>query len=173
MVVDDRLVDIVREGFDAGIRLGESVARDMTTVRMAPDGRAAVVGSPDYLAQKPVPRDLHGHLCINRRLSGSGTIFRWPFAKDGERVEVAVEGPLTLDADDLMLAAARDGVGLAMVSEAEAGPDLAAGRLRRVLKDWCPPEFGFFLYQSRSRQPSASLRALIGMLAMPPQAASP
>lgn len=167
VVVDDRFVDIVRDGFDAGIRLGESVERDMTAVRVSPDGRAAAVASPGYFAKRARPtrpQDLAGHRCINRRLTGSGALYRWQFAKDGERVEVTVDGPLTLQADDLMLSAALDGVGVAFLSEADVLPHLEAGRLVRVLEDWCPPAYGFFLYHPRSRQVPASLQALIGVL---------
>ena len=167
VVVDDRFVDIVRDGFDAGIRLGESVERDMTAVRVSPDGRAAVVGSPAYFARHPppaVPRDLAAHRCINRRLTGSGAMYRWQFAKGADRVEVAVAGPLTLEADDLMLRAALDGVGLACLSEADVLADLASGRLVRALEDWCPPVYGFFLYHPRSRQVPANLQALIDVL---------
>ena len=104
------------------------------------------------------------HRCINRRLTGSGALYRWEFAKADKRLAVLVDGPLILEADDMMLAAALDGVGLALVSEADAEPHIAAGRLVRALEDWCPPIPGFFLYHPRSRQGSASLQALVEVL---------
>lgn len=170
VIVDDRFVDLIREGFDAGIRLGTSVERDMATVRLTADQRGAVVGSPGYFARVPAPvapRDLHAHRCIGRRILGSGALLRWPFAKDGERLEVAVDGPLVLDADELMIEAALGSAGLALVSEVQAAPHVRAGRLVRVLEDWCPPVYGFFLYHPRAARPSAGLNALIEVLTSP------
>ena len=166
--VDDGLIDIVREGFDAGIRLDESVGEGMTAVRVGADGRAAVVAAPAYWAAHPkpaTPRDLRGHRCINRRFARGRGLYRWQFARHDERLEVACEGPLILDADALMRAAALDGAGIAMVAEEDVADDVHTGRLVRVLDDWCPPMFGFFLYHPSSRLPSASLRALITHLA--------
>lgn len=167
MTVDDRFVDIIREGYDAGIRLGESVEQDMTAVRVSPDLRAAVVGAPAYFAGRPAPRspqELQSHRCINRRLAGSGALYRWEFGAGEKRLSLLVDGPLILDADDMMLAAALDGVGLACVNLSDAQPHIQAGRLVRVLEDWCPPIPGFFLYFPRSRQGSASLQALLAVL---------
>ena len=167
VVVDDRFVDIVREGFDAGIRLGESVEKDMVAVRLSTDLRAAVVASPAYFARHPPPvhpRELQHHRLINRRLLNSGGLYRWAFAKDGQTLDVLGEGPLASNADDLMLRAALDGLGVAMLSEADVGCNLAEGGLVRVLQDWCPPIPGFHLYHPTNRQGSASLRALIEAL---------
>lgn len=165
--VNDRLVDIVREGYDAGVRLGESVEQDMVAVRLTPDLFGAVVASPAYFSCHPppvAPQDLQAHRCINRRLPGSGALYRWEFAKDGKVLSVLVEGPLILDSEALMLRAALDGVGVALLNAADAAADIDAGRLRRVLQDWCPPISGFHLYHPRSRQGSASLRALVQVL---------
>ena len=167
LTVDDGLTDIVAGGFDAGIRPGERVQRDMVAVRVTPDLRTAVVGSPGYFASRPrprTPRDLHGHACVNYRWAGSGALYRWPFEKAGEALEVAVEGPLTLNDTDLILAAALEGVGLACILESAVAGHVAAGRLVRVLEEWCQPFSGFFLYYPGRRQVPAALRALIDFL---------
>ncbi len=169
-VVDDRFVDIVREGFDAGIRLGESVEKDMVAVRLTADLRAAVVASPAYFARHPPPahpQELQHHRLINRRLLNTGGLYRWAFAKDGQALDVLGRGPLVSNADGLMLRAALDGLGVAMLGEAEVIGDLAEGRLVRVLQDWCPPISGFHLYHPANRQGSASLSALIETLTSP------
>lgn len=168
--VDDRFVDIVGEGFDAGIRLSESVALDMVAVRLTPDLRAAVVASPAYFARVPAPQTPHelgSQRCIGRRAANGGPLHRWEFAQDGAPFSVDARGPLVLNADDLMLRAALDGVGIAFLNEVDVAPHLAAGRLLRVLEAWCPPIPGFHLYHPRSRQTSASLRALIDVLKAP------
>ncbi len=165
--VDDGFTDIVRDGFDAGIRLSESIAEGMTSLRVSPDGRAAVVASPTYWADRArpkTPRDLSGHRCINRRHAPSRGIYRWQFARGQERLEVACEGPLTVNSEFLIRRAALDGIGVAMLAEDDVADDIAAGRLERVLEDWCPPIFGFFLYHASQRTPSASLQALIETL---------
>ncbi len=167
LMVDDGLTDVVAAGFDAGIRPGERVHRDMVAVRVSPDLRTAVVGSPDYLAVRPIPltpRDLKDHACINYRFAASGALYRWPFARDGEVIDFAVEGALTLNDTNLIRAAALDGVGLACTLEASVADDLAAGRLLRILEDWCRPFPGFFLYYPGRRQVPPALRALIDML---------
>ena len=166
ITAEDRLVDIVASGYDAGVRFGESVERDMVAVRIGPDLRMAVVGSPAYFRRhpKPVkPRDLHGHACIRFRLP-SGTIYRWEFEKKGEVLEVEVDGPLTLSDQQVMLQAALDGAGLAIVLESHARPHLKARQLVRVLADWCPPFPGYFLYYPSRRQVPAGLRAFIDMM---------
>ena len=166
-VVDDRFVDIVREGFDAGIRLGESVEKDMVAVRLTADLRAAVVASPAYFARHPPPahpHELQHHRLINRRLLNSGGLYRWAFAKNGQALDVLGTGPLVSNADDLMLRAALDGLGIAMLGEADVIRHVEEGRLVRVLQDWCPPIPGFHLYHPANRQGSASLSALIGTL---------
>ena len=167
--VDDGFVDLVRDGYDAGIRLGESVGEGMTAVRVGPDARGAVVASPGYWADQPppvTPRDLARHRCIGRRFAAGRGLYRWRFARDGERLEVACDGPLVLDSEQLMRWAALDGVGVAMLAEEDVTDDLAAGTLVRVLDDWCPPMFAFFLYHPSRLMPSASLRALIDVLTM-------
>ncbi len=169
-VVDDRFVDIVREGFDAGIRLGESVEKDMVAVRLTADLRAAVVASPAYFARHPPPahpQELQHHRLINRRLLNSGGLYRWAFVKDGQALDVLGRGPLVSNADDLMLHAALDGLGVAMLGEADVIGDLAEGRLVRVLQDWCPPISGFHLYHPANRQGSGSLSAVIETLTSP------
>ena len=167
VIVDDRFVDLVRDGFDAGIRLGMSLERDMVAVRLTPDQRGAVVGSPAYFSGQPppvTPRDLHAHRCIKRRAVGSGALVKWPFAKDAEHMEVAVDGSLVLDGDEFMLEAALGGAGLALVSEAQAAAHVRSGRLMRVLEDWCPPAYGFFLYHPRTASRSSAMKALIDVL---------
>ena len=167
LTVDDGLTDIVAGGFDAGIRPGERVQRDMVAVRVTPDLRTAVVGSPGYLGLRPRPRtphDLRDHACINYRWAGSRALYRWPFEKAGETLEVAVEGPLTLNDTDLILAAALDGVGLACTLESVVAGHVAAGRLVRLLEEWCQPFSGFFLYYPGRRQVPTALRALIDFL---------
>lgn len=170
IAAENGFVDIVRQGFDAGIRLGESLERDMIAVRVTPDLATAVVASPDYFARFPppeTPRDLHRHRCVGWRRIGSGALYRWEFEKDGRALSVAVNGPLVLDDPDLMVEAALDGVGLAYSTEQHIGGHLASGRLVRVLEDWCPPYPGFFLYYPSRRQAPAALRALVDMLRMP------
>lgn len=165
--VDDGLTDIVARGFDAGIRLGESLQGDMVAVRITPDLRAAVVASPGYLASRPAPmtpRDLKAHACISYRQVTSGTLCRWEFERDGQQLEVAVEGPLTLNDPDLMVTAALGGVGLTYAIDRHVRDHLVAGRLVQVLGDWCPPMPGFFLYYPGRRQVPAPLRVLIDFL---------
>ncbi len=166
LAADNGFVDIVKEGFDAGVRLGESVAPGMVAVRITPDMSRAVVGSPAYFAHHPppqTPHDLRAHNCIGYRKISSGELHRWAFAKDGETLNIAVRGNLILDDAGLMLDAA-DGAGLAYTADRYAAPYLADGRLLRVLDDWCPPFPGFYLYYPGRRQISAALRALIETL---------
>lgn len=167
VAVDNGFIDIVRDGFDAGIRLGESLERDMTAVRVSRDLRAWVVASSAYWnlhGEPKTPRDLRDHRCIGRRYGVGRDLHRWAFARQGAELRVAVEGPLVLDSDELILRAAIDGVGVAMLEEATVAADIAAGRLRRVLDEWCPPIPGFFLYHPSERDASASLKALIDTL---------
>lgn len=170
IAAENGFVDIVKQGFDAGIRLGESLDRDMIAVRVTPDLRTAVVASPDYLSRFPPPespRDLHRHRCIGWRQAGSGALYRWEFEQDGRTLSVAVNGPLVLDDPDLMVGAALEGVGLAYATEQYIDDHLASGRLIRVLDDWCPHYPGFFLYYPSRRQTPAALRALIEALKVP------
>ena len=166
VVTSDEIVDIVAEGFDAGIRATHQLAESMITVPVGPTLRFAVVGSPDYLnrsGRPGSPADLPVHTCIERRFP-SGASYPWVFARDGETVEVAVSGPLVADDRGLILGAALDGVGLAHIHEALVRDHLARGELVRVLDDWCPTLPTFHLYFPSRRQVSAPLRALIDML---------
>jgi len=166
IVTEGRLVDIVLEGFDAGIRLAETVPRDMIAVPLGPPQRFAVVGSPSYFAVHPTPRapgELAAHRCIRSRLPGGG-IYRWEFERRGERTEVDGAGPLILDDPNLMLEAARAGVGLAYLTEWNVADDLVAGRLVRVLEDWTPPFPGLCLYYPGRRHLAAHHRALVDLI---------
>ena len=158
--------DLVGSGFDAGIHLGESIQRDMVAVRVSRDQRLAVVGSPEYFASHPKPKsphDLLAHSCINLR-GGSARPYRWEFEKDGESLAVDVGGPLVVDNADLMIRAAMDGMGVTFSFEEYVAPQLASGALVRVLKDWCPPFAGYFLYYPSRRQQAPALSALIETL---------
>lgn len=166
IVATDRLVDIVEQGFDAGIRFGERLMQDMIAVRIKPTLRFAVVGSPAYLAdhKAPVmPTDLRDHACIRYRYP-SGAIYNWQFEKKGEAVDVEVNGPITLDDQELMVEAVLQGCGLAYVWDTRVMHHLASGALIRCLDDWCPPDDGLCLYYPSRRYLSAGLRAVIDML---------
>lgn len=163
--VPDR-VDLVAGRFDAGIQLGEFVERDMIAVRVSPDQRAAIVGSPAYFATHAMPespRELTMHRCINFRRGESG-LYRWEFERDGHPLSVAVEGSVVVDNLDLLVRAALDGAGLAFAFEQHVVPQLASGALVRVLEDWCPPFPGYFLYYASRRQQPRALAALIDAL---------
>lgn len=163
IVIEDRFTDVVEGGFDAGVRLGESLQRDMIAVRIGPNLRGAVVGAPSYFQTMPRPRhprDLAAHRCLRFRFS-SGILYRWEFEKEGEEIELAVQGPLILDEDHLIANAAVDGAGLAFVFEDYVREALAAGKLIRVLEDWCPPFDGFFVYYPSRRQMRPALRAFV------------
>ncbi|MER9965269.1 LysR family transcriptional regulator [Mesorhizobium sp. M0060] len=163
IVIEDRFTDVVEGGFDAGVRLGESLQRDMIAVRIGPDLRGAVVGAPFYFETSPKPQhphDLAGHRCIRFRFS-SGILYRWEFEKNGEEIEIPVQGPLILDEDHLIANAAVDGAGLAFVFEDYVRDAIAAGKLIRVLEDWCPPFDGFFVYYPSRRQMRPALRAFV------------
>ena len=166
ITTDESRVDLVAQGFDAGIHLGEFIERDMLVIRVSPDRRPAIVGSPGYFAAHPKPqspRDLTRHRCINYR-HGSAGVYRWELDKGKESLTVAVDGPLIVDEVELIVRAALDGVGLAFMAEETAAPHLASGALVRVLEDWCPPYPGFFLYYPSRRQLPAALGALIETL---------
>ncbi|CAN7247235.1 LysR substrate-binding domain-containing protein [Mesorhizobium sp. LjNodule214] len=163
IVIEDRFTDVVEGGFDAGVRLGESLQRDMIAVRIGPDIRGAVVGAPSYFANMPRPRhprDLADHRCIRFRFS-SGILYRWEFEKDGEEIEFTAQGPLILDEDHLIAQAAVDGAGLAFVFEDYVRDATGDGRLTRVLEDWCPSFHGFFVYYPSRRQMRPALRAFV------------
>ena len=176
LVTDDGMIDIVRDGFDAGIRFGEHVAADMIAVPVGAPQPFVVVASPAYLAARGVPaspRALLEHACIGRRFP-SGRQYAWEFGPPGEGVSIAVDGPLVFDDDELMLRAARDGSGYAYVYEADARADIAAGRLVCVLERCLPPAPRYFLYYPGRRQMPPMLRAFVDMVradaAAPPQA---
>jgi DNA-binding transcriptional LysR family regulator len=163
VVVNDALVDMVSAGFDAGVRFGETIAADMIAVPIGPRHRFAVVGSSGYFKnhKQPVtPHNLKGLPCIRYRFT-SGVLYRWEFERGGIAVDIDVEGPLTLNDQDLMVDAALDGAGLAFVFEAQVEELLAKRKLVRVLADWCPAYPGFFLYYPSRRQLPAALRAFV------------
>lgn len=166
IVTEQRLVDIVADGFDAGIRLAEAVPRDMIAVPCGPDQRFAVVGSPLYFKRhrKPVtPGDLAAHNCIRHRFS-TGAVFRWEFEKRGEELAIDVKGSLTLTSHTLRVEAALAGLGLAYVNDSAVARHLAARRLIRVLEDWTPPFPGLRLFYPGHRHAPAGLRAFIAVL---------
>ena len=153
-----------------GIHLGEFIERDMIAVRVSPDQRAAIVGSPRYFESqhKPgSPHDLTHHRCLNFR-HGSAGVYRWEFDKGHQSLAVAVHGPLIVDDVEIMIRAAIDGVGLAFMLEEHAAPHLTSGAFVRVLEDWCPPFAGYFLYYPSRRQQPAALSALIETLRLSP-----
>jgi DNA-binding transcriptional LysR family regulator len=157
IIVDYGLTDIVAEGYDAGVRLGEQVAKDMIAVRVGPDMRMAVVGSPDYFSRhsRPrTPRDLTTHNCIAIRLPTYGGIFPWEFEKKGEELKVRVEGQLVFNNIAMRIDAVLKGLGLAYMPEDLVRGHVDAGRLVRVLSDWCPPFAGYHLYYPSRRQTS-------------------
>ena len=167
IVIDYGLTDIVAERFDAGVRSGEQVAKDMIAVRIGPDMRMAVVGAPSYLATRPrpqTPQDLTAHSCINLRLPTYGGLYAWEFEKDGREVRVRVEGQTVFNSSALMLEAALAGFGLAYLPEDQVGAQLAEGRLVRVLADWCPTYSGYHLYYPSRRQPTPAFALLVEAL---------
>jgi len=165
--IDSGFTDIVAERFDAGVRLGESIAKDMVAVRIGPDLRMAVVGSPAYFAAHSAPltpQDLDAHACINLRLPTSGGLYAWEFGKDGRELKVRVEGQLAFNNANMILRAAASGFGLACVLEDHVAAGVAAGHLIRVLEDWCPPFTGYHLYYPSRRQASAAFTMLVNAL---------
>jgi len=164
LFVDYGFTDIVEERFDAGIRLGEAVSKDMIAVRISPDWRLAVVGSPAYFERCPPPKtpyELTNHTCVNIRHRPSGAIYAWEFEKDGKAFTVKGEGQLVFNSIVHVLNGAIDGIGLAYVPEALAAPYLADGRLTEVLADWCPYFQGFHLYYPHRRQASPAFSAFV------------
>lgn len=165
--IDAGFTDIVSGRFDAGVRLGEAVARDMIATRIGPDLRMAIVGSPDYFDSHPVPRspqDLAGHQCINLRQLTSGGFYAWELEKDGRALRVRVDGQLAFDNVAMIVRAAEAGFGLGFVMEDQVAEQLADHRLVRVLEDWCPPFTGYHLYYPSRRQPSAAFTLLVEAL---------
>jgi DNA-binding transcriptional LysR family regulator len=173
ILIDPALTNIVAQRFDAGIRLGESLEKDVVAVPVTGPLRMAVVGSPQYFASHPAPttpHDLRRHRCINFRLPTAGTIYRWEFEQRHHKVEVGVDGPLIFDDEGMVIDAVLAGVGLAYIVEEQVAPLLRAGALSRVLEDWCPPFPGFFLYYPGRRQVSPALAAFIGAIRVPAKA---
>jgi len=167
IVIDYGLRDIVAERFDAGVRSGEQVARDMIAVRIGPDMRMAVVGAPSYFRKRPppkTPRELTGHNCINLRLPSHGGLYAWEFEKGGRELRVRVEGQLVFNGTYHILDAALGGCGLAYMPEELAQPHLAKGRLKRVLEDWCAPYLGYHLFYPSRRQSSPAFALLVDTL---------
>ena len=168
VTTDDSRMDLVAGGFDAGIHLGEYIAKDMIAMRVGADHQPVIIGSPAYLASHPKPkspRDLLQHQCINFR-HGSAGIYRWEFQRGKKSLSVAVPGSLIVDDVALVLRAALDGVGLAFLSKHQVQSQLDTGALVLVLEPWCQPYPGFFMYYPSRRQQPAALSALINVLRM-------
>jgi DNA-binding transcriptional LysR family regulator len=167
LMVDNGLTDIVAERYDAGVRLGEQVARDMIAVRIGADWRIAVVGAPSYFAKRTSPKkpqDLTAHDCINMRLPTYGGLLPWEFEKRGHELKVRVEGPLVFNTIALRLNAALAGLGLAYLPEDVVRTHVAEGRLIQVLVDWCAPWSGYHLYYPSRRQPTPAFALLVDAL---------
>jgi DNA-binding transcriptional LysR family regulator len=167
IIVDYGLTDIVAERYDAGVRLGEQVAKDMIAVRIGPDVRMAVVAAPSYVAKRSVPKtpqDLIRHDCINLRLPTYGGLYAWEFEKRGHKVKVRVEGQFVFNRAPLILDAALRGFGLACMPDDMARPHVAKGHLRHVLADWCAPFSGYHLYYPNRRNSSPTFALLVDAL---------
>lgn len=165
LVTEGRIVDIVAEGFDLGLRTADLVPSDMIAVPLGPARRFAVVATPAYLerhGRPQVPPDLLGHRCIRIRLP-NGALYRWHFEKKGTPLQIDVVGPITLDETSLALIAVQEGIGIGFFMEADVREDIAAGRLERVLDDWTPPMAPLCLYYPGRKNPSAAFRAFIEM----------
>ena len=165
--VENRLTDIVAERFDAGVRLGEFIARDMIAVPIGPDLRMAAVGAPSYFARRPPPRtpqDLAAHDCINLRMATLGGLYAWEFEKKGRELKVRVDGQLVFNNGDMILKAALEGFGLAYLPEDRVAPHIAEGSLVEVLADWSPPFPGYHLYYPSRRQASPAFALLVEAL---------
>jgi DNA-binding transcriptional LysR family regulator len=162
--IEPALTDIVAEQYDAGVRLGEQIARDMIALRIGPDLRRVAVGCPSYLADHGIPvepQDLTHHRCCNIRLPTSSGLYAWEFERDGRRVNVHVDGPFVLNDQHLLIDAALHGAGLAIVMEDMVAPFIADGRLVQVLEEWSPPLSGYHLYYPNLRHPSPAFAALL------------
>jgi DNA-binding transcriptional LysR family regulator len=175
IVVDDRLVDIVAGRFDAGVRLGEMVEKDMVAVKLGGDMEMMVVAAPAYLDRFGIPanpRDLQYHRCINFRWPTHGDLYRWEFEQGAEKLEVSVEGPLVVTEPEIAARAVLDGVGIGYLFDHQVRPYVAAGRMVHLLKDWTPAFPGFYLYYPSRRQMPPALRAFIDFLRRPPAASA-
>jgi DNA-binding transcriptional LysR family regulator len=165
--VDHTFTDIVAQRYDAGVRLGEQVAKDMIAVRIGPDLRMAVVAAPSYFAKRPrpkTPQDLTDHNCINLRLPTLGGLYAWEFEQGERELKVRVDGQLVFNDASQMLTAALAGSGLAYLMEDVAQPYIASGALERALEDWCPPFQGYHLYYPSRRQSSPAFALLVEAL---------
>lgn len=164
---DNGLRNIVEDGFDAGVRLGESVEKDMIAVRIGPNWRLVAIGSPDYFAARGVPQtpqDLVGHNCINQRMTSGGGFYAWEFERDGQDIRVRVDGQLIFNSTLPMVDAALAGYGIAYVPEDIAAEHIAAGRLQLVLDDWSPKFAGYYLYYPSSRQNAPAFKIIADAL---------
>jgi DNA-binding transcriptional LysR family regulator len=167
IIVEYGLINVVAERYDAGVRLGEQVAKDMVAVRIGPDMRMAAVAAPAYFARRRAPRvpqDLASHQCINLRLPTSGGLYAWEFEKAGREIKVRVDGQLTFSGAPLSIRAARAGLGIAFVPEDMVRADLEAEQLVRVLADWCAPFAGYHLYYPSRRQLAPAFALLVDAL---------
>ena len=163
IIVDYGLTDIVAEGYDAGVRLGEQVAKDMIAMRIGPDMRMAVVGSPAYFSRYPkpmIPADLVAHNCITLRMPTHGGLFMWEFEKNGQALKVRIEGQLVFNNIAMRLESALQGLGLAYMPEDAVRPHIEQGHLIRVLEDWCEPYSGYHFYYPSRRQSSPAFTLL-------------
>jgi len=159
--------DIVADRFDAGVRLGKTIDKDMIAVPIGPPMRLAVVASPGYFAVHPIPRtpkDLTAHQCINQRMQSSGGLYVWDFERRGQQVNVRVDGQLIFNTSQPQIDAAVAGLGITLLPEDELGPYMADGRLVRVLEDWCPKFEGYHLYYPSRRQPSPAFTLVVQAL---------
>jgi len=176
IVIDDGLSDIVASRFDAGIRVGERLEKDMIAVRLTPDVKMLALASPDYLSRRGEPKtpaDLHRHACINWRFPGSGRIYRWGFEKKGKKFEMAVEGPLISTYQDVVIEGALQGLGILYAYDNDRVEEaIARGQLKRILVDWSLTSPGLYLYYSNRRHPQPALRAFIDCLLDLDEAAS-
>lgn len=168
IVIDDGLSDIVASRFDAGIRVGERLEKDMIAVRLTPDVKMRALASPDYLSRRGEPKtpaDLHRHACINWRFPGSGRIYRWEFEKKGKKIDMAVEGPLIANHQDVVIEGAMQGLGILYAYDNDRVEEaIVRGLLKRILVDWSLTSPGLYLYYSNRRHPQPALRAFIDCL---------
>jgi len=159
--------DIVADRFDAGVRIGSTIDKDMIALPIGPPLRMAVVGSPDYFERQPIPKrpqDLTRHACINQRMPTSGGLYVWDFERRGKKANVRVDGPLIFNTTAPQVDAALAGLGLALLPEDELMPHIASGKLVRVLEDWCPEFAGYHLYYPSRRQPSPAFALVVQAL---------
>jgi len=168
--------DIVAERFDAGVRLGNTIDKDMIAVPIGPPMRMAVVASPGYFAAHPIPKapkDLTAHRCINQRMPTSGGLYVWDFERRGRQMNVRVDGPLIFNTSPPQVDAALAGLGITLLPEDELMPHIEAGRLVRVLQDWCPKFAGYHLYYPSRRQPSPAFKLVVKALRVDGGAGNP